>query len=76
MNLQDILPMYKLKRNINRSREKYPDTYRMLDALIGELEELKSAYHDDGDIESEALDVAAVAFRIASEGDKGGNKNV
>lgn len=76
MNLQDMVPMLMLRQNIKRSREKYPDTYRMLDALIGEIEELKRAYKGDGDIESEALDVAAVAYRIAVEGDKGGNKNV
>lgn len=59
--------------DLKRSREKYPKNDRMFDGLIGEVDELRRAYGGDGDIRSEALDVAVCAFRIAVEGDSGGN---
>lgn len=59
--------------DLKRSREKYPNNERMFDGLIGEVYELKCAYSGDGDIRAEAFDVAVCAFRIATEGDAGGN---
>lgn len=59
--------------NIERSRSKYPNNARMFDGLLGEVDELRRAYGGDGDIRAEALDVAVCAFRIAVEGDSGGN---
>lgn len=59
--------------NLARSRAKYPGNRRMFDGLAGELHELARAYGGDGDIRAEALDVAVVAYRIATEGDSGGN---
>lgn len=59
--------------NLQRSRNKYPLNNRMFDGLLGELAELRRAYGGDGDVRSEALDVAVCAFRIAVEGDTGGN---
>ncbi len=48
----------------------------MFDGLLGELHELKRAYRGDGDLSSEALDVAVCAYRIATEGDGGGNQKM
>jgi len=59
--------------NLHRSRSKYPKNRRMFDALLGELDELRRAYVGDGDVRAEAFDVAVCAFRIAIEGDAGGN---
>ncbi len=59
--------------DLARSRRKYPGRARMFDALVGELSELRRAYAGDGDPRAEALDVAVCAFRIAAEGDAGGN---
>lgn len=59
--------------DLNRSRTKYPNNARMWDGLMGEVDELRRAYHGDGDQRAEAFDVAVCAFRIATEGDAGGN---
>jgi len=59
--------------DLERSRAKYPNNARMFDGLIGEVDELRRAYAGDGDIRAEAFDVAVCAFRIATEGDAGGN---
>lgn len=59
--------------DLARSRKKYPGNARMFDALAGEVCELGRAYAGDGDQRAEALDVAVCAFRIAAEGDAGGN---
>lgn len=59
--------------DLERSRGKYPNNAYMFDGLIGEVEELSRAYDGDGDIPAEAFDVAVCAFRIATEGDAGGN---
>lgn len=59
--------------NLQRSRTKYPMNARMFDGLMGEVDELRRAYHGDGDVRAEAFDVAVCAFRIATEGDAGGN---
>jgi hypothetical protein len=60
--------------NLKRSRDKYPKNNRMFDGLNGEINELRLAYAGDGNITAEALDVAVIAFRIATEGDAGGNE--
>lgn len=62
--------------DLDRSRAKYPSNGTMLDGLLGEVHELKRAYNGDGDIRSEAFDVAVCAYRIAVEGDAGGNKKL
>jgi hypothetical protein len=59
--------------DLNRSRAKYPGNARMFDGLMGEVDELRRAYAGDGDIRAEAFDVAVCAYRIATEGDAGGN---
>lgn len=59
--------------DLRRSRAKYPRNEKMFDGLIGEVEELRRAYGGDGDIRAEAFDVAVCAYRIATEGDAGGN---
>lgn len=59
--------------DLQRSRMKYPNNRRMFDGLMGEVDELRRAYAGDGDIRAEAFDVAVCAFRIATEGDSGGN---
>lgn len=59
--------------DLARSRAKYPRNRTMFDGLMGEVDELVRAYHGDGDVSAEALDVAVCAFRIASDGDAGGN---
>jgi hypothetical protein len=60
--------------DLQRSRTKYPRNGRMFDGLMGEADELRRAYTGDGDIRAEAFDVAVCAFRIATEGDAGGNE--
>ena len=62
--------------NLERSQKKYPNNRQMFDGLLGEIHELKRAYEGDGNIRSEALDVAVCAFRIAQEGDAGGNEKL
>jgi hypothetical protein len=62
--------------DLDRSRMKYPSNSAMLDGLLGEVHELKRAYNGDGDIRSEAFDVAVCAYRIAVEGDAGGNNKL
>jgi len=59
--------------DLERSRTKYPANGRMFDGLMGEVDELRRAYAGDGDVRAEAFDVAVCAFRIATEGDAGGN---
>lgn len=59
--------------DLARSRNKYPGIARMFDGLMGEVDELRRAYNGDGDIRAEAFDVAVCAYRIATEGDDGGN---
>lgn len=59
--------------NLTRSREKHPGIKQMFDGLLGEVHELKRAYKGYGNREAEALDVAVCAYRIAMEGDEGGN---
>lgn len=59
--------------DLERSRTKYPQNGHMFDGLIGELHELRRAYGGDGDVRAEAFDVAVCAYRIATEGDAGGN---
>src|SRR5690606_8291269 len=59
--------------DLARSRAKYPGNTRMFDGLMGEVDELRRAYGGDGDIRAEAFDVAVCAYRIATEGDAGGN---
>lgn len=59
--------------DLKRSRTKYPGIARMFDGLMGEVDELRRAYNGDGDIRAEAFDVAVCAYRIATEGDDGGN---
>lgn len=59
--------------DLDRSRTKYPGIARMFDGLMGEVDELRRAYNGDGDIRAEAFDVAVCAYRIATEGDDGGN---
>lgn len=59
--------------DLHRSRTKYPKNGRMFDGLMGEVDELRRAYAGDGDMRAEAFDVAVCAFRIATEGDAGGN---
>jgi hypothetical protein len=59
--------------DLERSRTKYPKNGRMFDGLMGEVDELRRAYAGDGDVRAEAFDVAVCAFRIATEGDAGGN---
>lgn len=59
--------------NLIRSREKHPGIKQMFDGLLGEVHELKRAYKGDGNLKAEALDVAVCAYRIAIEGDEGGN---
>lgn len=63
-------------KNLDRSQTKYPNNRQMFDGLLGEVHELKRAYEGDGSIRSEALDVAVCAFRIAQEGDAGGNEKL
>lgn len=62
-----------LLTNVARSRGKYPANRRLFDALMEQIEMLARAYHGEGDTRGAALDVAANAFRIAVEGDVGGN---
>jgi hypothetical protein len=62
--------------DLKRSRTKYPNNGSMLDGLLGELHELKRAYKGDGDVCAEAFDVAVCAYRLAVEGDSGGNKKL
>ncbi len=62
--------------NLERSRKKHPGLRQMFDGLLGEIHELKRAYKGDGDVKSEALDVAVCAYRIATEGDEGGNVKI
>lgn len=59
--------------DLARSKSKYPCNARMFDGLMGEVDELRKAYLGNGNIREEAFDVAACAFRIATEGDAGGN---
>jgi len=59
-----------------RSKEKYTSNRRMLDTLHEEVRELEQAYLGKGDIKSEAFDVAVAAYRIATEGDAGGNRSI
>jgi hypothetical protein len=59
--------------DLTRSRTKYPKNGRMFDGLMGEIDELRRAYAGDGDMRAEAFDVAVCAYRIATEGDAGGN---
>lgn len=59
--------------DLHSSRTKYPRNRRMFDGLMGEVDELRRAYAGDGDMRAEAFDVAVCAFRIATEGDAGGN---
>lgn len=59
--------------NLKRSRDKHPGIKQMFDGLLGEVHELKRAYKGDGNLQAEALDVAVCAYRIAMEGDEGGN---
>lgn len=59
--------------DLARSINKYPQNNRMFDGLMGEVDELRRAYSGDGDVTAEAFDVAVCAFRIATEGDAGGN---
>jgi hypothetical protein len=59
--------------DLERSRTKYPKNGRMFDGLMGEVDELRRAYAGDGDVRAEAFDVAVCAYRIATEGDAGGN---
>jgi hypothetical protein len=59
--------------DLQRSRTKYPKNGRMFDGLMGEVDELRRAYAGDGDVRAEAFDVAVCAYRIATEGDAGGN---
>jgi len=59
--------------DLTRSRTKYPANGRMFDGLMGEIDELRRAYAGDGDVRAEAFDVAVCAYRIATEGDAGGN---
>ena len=70
---QSVAGMGEFLADLIRSRTKYPNNARMWDGLIGEVDELSRAYAGDGDIRSEAFDVAVCAFRIATEGDAGGN---
>ena len=65
--------MVEFLADLQRSRTKYPKNRRMFDGLMGEIDELRRAYAGDGDIRAEAFDVAVCAFRIATEGDAGGN---
>jgi hypothetical protein len=62
--------------DLERSRAKYPNNARMFDGLMGEVDELRRAYAGDGDVRAEAFDVAVCAFRIATEGDAGGNSTL
>jgi hypothetical protein len=62
--------------DLERSRAKYPNNASMLDGLCGELHELKRAYQGDGDVRAEAFDVAVCAYRLAVEGDSGGNRKL
>ena len=64
------------RADLARSRARHPGNARMFDGLLGELHELKRAYEGDGDVRAEAFDVATVAYRIATEGDAGGNTKV
>lgn len=59
--------------DLARSRAKHPGIARMFDGLLGEVHELKRAYAGDGERRAEAFDVAVCAYRIATEGDAGGN---
>lgn len=59
--------------DLARSKAKHPGNARMLDALMGKVDELRRAYVGDGEMRAEAFDVAACAYRIATEGDSGGN---
>jgi hypothetical protein len=62
--------------DLERSRAKHPGIKRMFDGLLGEAHELKRAYGGEGDIRAEAFDVAVCAYRIATEGDEGGNQKL
>jgi hypothetical protein len=65
--------MQEFVADLERSRAKHPGIKRMFDGLLGEVHELKRAYHGDGDVRAEAFDVAVRAYRIATEGDDGNN---
>ena len=71
--VQEPEGMVEFLADLQRSRTKYPKNRRMFDGLMGEIDELRRAYAGDGDIRAEAFDVAVCAFRIATEGDAGGN---
>jgi hypothetical protein len=62
--------------DLKRSQGKHPGLRRMFDGLLGEVHELKRAYSGDGDVRAEAFDVAVCAYRIATEGDEGGNEKL
>lgn len=56
---------------IDRARRLYPTNEKLLPALMEEVGELSRALldEDDGDYREEAIQVACVALRIATEGD-------
>lgn len=62
--------VHDLKQEIERARRLYPGTEKLLPALMEEVGELARALLDegDGDYREEAIQVACVSLRIATEG--------
>ena len=63
--------MSDIVKEVERARKKFPDPYALLAALTEEVGELAKALLDEpmDRVESEAIQVAAMAIRIIEEGD-------
>ncbi|KAF0234103.1 MAG: hypothetical protein FD177_1015 [Desulfovibrionaceae bacterium] len=62
------LALDSLAKEIKRARAKFPGNAMLLEALGEEVGELARAFTGDGHVQAEAIQVACVAIRIATEG--------
>ncbi len=58
------------------SRDRRPKNDRMFDGLLAGVHDLKEVYEQERDPREAALDVASIAYRLAVDGDDGGNLKV
>jgi hypothetical protein len=72
MDMNTNATLYELAAEIARAREKFPDNKHLLAALMEEVGELAKELLEKGPaarVRAEAIQVACVAIRIATEGD-------
>lgn len=70
MQLLTNTAVHDVKMELDRARAKHPENKHMLAALMEEVGELaKALLEGDDEYYTEAIQVACVAIRIATEGD-------